>query len=169
MTERRLIRLPGEPEEAAVDVTEGSDAEFAELGKVKVTDPKLGGVEYDAWAKRQAEWIERNFDSPGTMIDEPVPVDFWKAVGAEITRDIKSTNSIGLRVIRDTARRWAQQLYKDKHDAYTPQRAQMDLRDMYLFGCKDRREMLWLAELMRCFREACYIVFQREYLNRRVG
>ena len=103
------------------------------------------------------------------MIDEAEPFDFWKAVADERTDDLKSTNSIGLRVVRDTARRWAQQLYNDRHSTYTPQRAQMDLRDMYLFGCKNRKEVLWLAELMRCFREACYVVFQREYLARDVG
>jgi hypothetical protein len=168
MNQRRIL-LPGEPVEEGVQISEGTEQEFEDASKIKVTDPKTGGVEYDPWAKRQAEWIERNFDDPGTLIDENVPFDFWLAVADHITQQIKSTTSMTLRVVRDKARKWAQAMHKNKVNGMSPQRAQMDLRDMYVYGCKSAEELKWLAELMRCWRLACYTVFQREYLNRRVG
>lgn len=148
------------------------EQEFAELGKVKVTE----GVEYEGRSLDAQRWIESRFSSPTTLIDEPVPWSFWKRVASKMKAVCRHTKEPVLRDSRDMALAYVRSLARNRVDAMTPMRAQMDLHDMLLLACPDcAREGDVAAyrgkmdDALRFLRETVYVEFNNEYMGRGIG
>lgn len=147
------------PSDIEVELEEPGYVE--ELTKIKVDK----GVEYVPKSLIAQEWIERTFQSPATMVDEPWGWREWKQVEALIRRQSRKTQFDGLRYKREVAAAFAKSLWKHRIDGMTPMRAQMDLHDLL---CLRSADGFADSDVLRCFREACYIVFQR-FAGRNVG
>lgn len=161
------VALPSKPEDPSV-----TEQMFRELKEVKVED----GVEYDPKSLLAQQWIERTQESPSTLYDENVPWRFWKIVAAHIKAICRRTATAELRESREVALAYARSLVKERVAAMTPMRSQLDLFDMLMFTIPEgaSEEMVLhmrgrFDEVLRCWREACYVCMNNEYLARGVG
>ncbi len=124
------------------------------------------GISHDPLSRANQEWIERHYESPTTLHDDEVPVDFWRLVAEHIAGIVRKTISPDLRTSRVTAYVFAQSMVKNKVNGMSPLRAQFDLHDLLLVTDPDGHVD---PNTMRCFREAVYVVIQNHYLDRKVG
>jgi hypothetical protein len=161
------VTLPSEPEDERLFAQE-----FREADTCKVEQ----GMQYDPRSLTAQRWLEATVESPATLFDEPVPWRFWKAVAHRIRTTSTHWTPPELREARDVAHAYCKSFVKNRVNAMTPFRAQMDLHDLLVGSIPAETPLPMLLkirgrfdEALRSFREAVYIEFNAKYLDRQVG
>ena len=136
-------------------------AEMAEAGKIKVED----GLEFDRLSLANQQLLERR-EFPATLFDEPVPWRFWKLCLSYVRNMRRAYATPRLQAARDVCIVYYKSLARNRVNGMTPFRSQLDFHDLLVLMSPDGDAD---GEVLRCHREAVYICFSNEYLNRRVG
>lgn len=149
-------------EKKPIIVTDGSPEEFADLERIKVEQ----GIEYDPLSRYNQEWIERHMSAPTTLYDEPVPWRFWKLCYDRTKTVARKCQNEGLRQKYEVLLAYYRSLVRNRVNAQTPFRTQLDLHDLLVMASPDGTAD---SEVMMLHRLTVYVLFNNEYMARKVG